>query len=194
MELNSPARRCNFLTKNWTFSDRKLGISPSQVIFALQAGRSWLQPASQVVVNLPTGRCEFLPALISALQTVLKICPCQISFFRPEVGTWYLVYQGRQPWNHVWHGLVMGDHVRISKSSNPKVDKFSKADVILNSPAGSWSLFLSFIKRTTIKSHIAQSGYGRLRNTVSILRPVIWGFLIRRLNTIFRPEDCCSTE
>ena len=103
---------------------------------------------------------------LSSANRVLKISPCQISFFQPEIGTWYLVYQGIQPWNHVWHGLVMGDHVRLSKSSLQNVVIFSKVGLIHNSPAGSWGLVLWSIRRTTINSPIPQPGYGRLHNTV----------------------------
>lgn len=74
-----------------------------------------------------------------------KISPWQISFFRPEVGTWYLVYQGRPPGNRMRTGVVMGDQVRLSKSSNWKLRKSPRQDSfsILQSEVGAWHFGLS---------------------------------------------------
>jgi hypothetical protein len=83
-----------------------------------------------------------------------------ISILWPEVADWYLVYQWRSSQDHVSHGLVMGDHMRLLKSSDRKDENFSKAGVVLNSIGSSWSLVLWCIKRSTIYSQTAKSGYG----------------------------------
>jgi len=107
--------------------------------------------------NPPTGKLRISPRQVS------------LSILWPEVGNWYLVYHGWPSWNHVWHGLVMGDHMRLSKSSHWNFENFSKAGVIPNSLGGSWSLVLWFIKRTTIYSHTAQAGYGQLHASATNL-------------------------
>jgi len=61
---------------------------------------------------------------------------------------------------HVWHGLVMGDHVRLSKSSDHKVENFSKAGIIVNSPAGSWHLVPGLPREIILKSCVAWSSHG----------------------------------
>jgi len=67
----------------------------------------------------------------------------------------------------------MGGHVRLSKSSDRKVENMSTAGVVSNFPAGRWSLVLWSIMKTNMKAHEAQSGYGPLRVTGYILCPVI---------------------
>jgi predicted acyltransferase len=83
-----------------------------------------------------------------------------MSILRPEVGNRYLVYPSKPSQYHVLHGLVMGDHMRLSKSSDRKDENFSKAGVVLNSLGSSWSLVLWSIKRSTRYSQTAKSGYG----------------------------------
>jgi hypothetical protein len=124
----------------------------------------------------------------------LTITPCENSLFRPEVGNWYLVYQGRPSYNHVWHSLVMVDNMRLSKSCDRKVQNFSTAGVDLKPLGGSCSLLLWSIKKTIIYSHPAQSGDGQLHETVYILYRVNTGCLILILITIFHAEKYCSTE
>jgi hypothetical protein len=60
----------------------------------------------------------------------------------------------------VWHGLVMGNHVRLSKSSNQKVENFSKAGIIVNSVARSWQLVPGLARETILKSYLAWSSNG----------------------------------
>jgi len=195
---------------------------------------------SQVVLHVPTGRCQLLPAFNSVLQTAswqflpartlssshklalgtwstkgdhhksmfsmvwlwetmydiinaptgkLRISPRQVSWSTlwPEVGNWYLVYQGRASYTDVWHGLVIGDHMRLSKSSDRKVENFPIAVVVLKSVGRSWGFVLWSIKRTTIQSHTAQYGDGQLCETVHI---IAWLSVIGlRLRLHFRPES-----
>jgi hypothetical protein len=61
---------------------------------------------------------------------------------------------------HVWHGLAMGDHVRLSKSSDRKVENISKTGIIVNSPAGSWQLVPGRPRETILKSCVAWSSHG----------------------------------
>ena len=143
-----------------------------------QAGHIQSSGRKMIVANsfefsLPTRSCQASARYISIL--------------RPEVSNWYLVYQWRPSRNHVSHGLVMGDHMRFSKSFNRKDQNFSKAGDVLNSIGSSWSLVLWSIKRSTIYSQTAKSGYGWLRETVYILCLVNWGFHVRILITIFSP-------
>jgi len=143
----------------------------------------------------------FRPEVVSFYQPWTKVSDQKVdNFSQPELSlpaaSWHLVlvYQGRPLYNHVWHGLVMGDHEEPTASSNQKVEDFSKAGTVLNSVGGCWSFVVWSIKKTTIKSHRAQSCDEQLCETFQILHPVIWGFLLCRLNSIYCPEDCSSRE
>jgi hypothetical protein len=61
---------------------------------------------------------------------------------------------------HMWHGLDMGDHVRLSKSSDRKVENFTKARIIINSSARSWQLVPGLPREIILKSCVAWSSHG----------------------------------